>query len=141
MPDDKLIKDLNRHAPEALRKLNGSVASFDRDSGTLAMSYEIDRSFCHSGEIVQGGFIAGMLDAAMAHVTFLHLGELAVVATLEIKVSYHEIARPGTLTARAKVIKLGKSIGFYEARLYDSDDTLLASATSTARVIRKSPRD
>ena len=103
------------------------------------MTYAIDDSFCHSGDIVQGGFVAGMLDAAMAHVTFMRLGELAIVATLEIKVSYFEIARPGTLTARARIVKLGKSIGFYEAELFDEKGTLLAAATSTARVIRKTP--
>jgi uncharacterized protein (TIGR00369 family) len=139
MTDEELIAALNRHAPNALKKLHGSVAGYDRTTGTIEMSFELDESFCHSGDIVQGGFIAGMLDASMAHVTFLHLGTLAIVATLEIKVSYHEIARPGALTARAKIVKLGKSIGFYEAQLYAEDDTLLASATSTARVIRKPP--
>lgn len=139
MANEALIAELNRHAPAALKKLNGRVDHYDADSGTLGMTYSIDASFCHSGDIVQGGFVAGMLDAAMAHATFLHLGSLAVVATLEIKVSYFDIARPGLLTAKARVVKLGKSIGFYEAELYDESGTLVAAATSTARVIRKTP--
>ena len=139
MTSEELIAELNRHAPDALKKLNGRVGRYDEDSGVLEMHYAIDLSFCHSGDIVQGGFIAGMLDTAMAHVTFLHLGGLAIVATLEIKVSYFEIARPGALTSKARIVKLGKSIGFYEAELFDEAGTLLAAATSTARVIRKTP--
>ena len=139
MSSDELIVELNRHAPDALKKLNGHVDSYDDDSGVLEMHYAIDESFCHSGDIIQGGFIAGMLDTAMAHVTFLRLCGLAIVATLEIKVSYFEIARPGQLSAKARILKLGKSIGFYEAELFDESGTLLAAATSTARVIRKTP--
>jgi acyl-CoA thioesterase len=139
MTSEEWIAELNRHAPGALKKLNGRIGSYDDDSGVLEMRYAIDESFCHSGDIVQGGYIAGMLDAAMAHVTFLHLGSLAIVATLEIKVSYFEIARPGQLRAKARVIKLGKSIGFFKAELFDESGTLLAAATSTSRVIRKTP--
>ena len=57
---------------------------------------------------------------------------VAIVATLEIKVSYFEIARPGALTSKARILKLGKSIGFYEAELFDEAGTLLARSTSTA---------
>jgi uncharacterized protein (TIGR00369 family) len=104
------------------------------------LSYSLDESFCHSGDIVQGGYIAGMLDAAMAHVTLMNLRSYVVVATLELKVNYLDIVRPGRLTAHARVVRLGKSIGFCDAELKNADGDLLATATSTARVIRKDPR-
>jgi acyl-coenzyme A thioesterase PaaI-like protein len=53
-------------------------------------------------------------------------------------VSYLEITRQGELYARATVIRSGKTITFLEAELRDADGGLLATATSTARVISKS---
>lgn len=139
MTDDEFIAVMNRHAPPALKKLRGEAIGFDPDSRTIEMQFHVDDSFCHSGDIVQGGYIAGMLDATMAHAVIAHLKEYVIVATLEIKVSYLEIARPGELTAHGHIVKLGKSIGFLEADLMDANGGLLATATSTARIIHKPP--
>ena len=135
-----MIAVMNEHRPPAVTKLGGRVTAYDPDSGVLEMRFDLDESFCHSGDIVQGGYIAGMLDASMAHAVFAHIKTFAVIATLEIKVSYLEIARPGRLTARGEIVRLGKSIGFMQASLYDNDGRQLAAATSTARIIRKDPR-
>ena len=78
-----------------------------------------------------------MLDAAMATAVFCLLGDVAIVATLEIKVSYLEVSRQGNLFARGTVVRSGKTITFLEAELRDAKDKLLATASSTARVIRK----
>lgn len=140
MTTSNFISALNENAPPALRKLNGRVVGFDTDSQTIDMRYEIDASFCHSGNVVQGGYITGMLDAAMAHAVFCALERCLVVATLEINVSFLDIATPGELVAHARPLRLGKSIGFLEAELCDTEGTLLAKATSTARIIDKTPR-
>ena len=73
--------------------------------------------------------------------TVAELREFVVVATLEIKVSYFEIARPGELIAYGRIAKLGRSVGFLEAELRNEDGELLAAATSTAKIIRKNPKD
>ena len=139
MSTEDLIDNLNAHHPPALGKLNGSVHHYDDATQSIELRYQIDESFCHSGDIVHGGFNAWMLDAAMAHVVFVALGEILVVATHEIKVSYFDIARPGQLRASGKVAKLGKSIAFLTAELHNEAGDLLAAATSTAKIIRKRP--
>ena len=78
-----------------------------------------------------------MLDAAMAHAVFCQLGEVTIIATLEIKVSYLEVSRPGELFARGTIIRSGKTITFLQAELRDADGKLLAAASSTAKVIRE----
>lgn len=139
MATEEFIDVLNAHAPAALEKLRGRVVSYDDDSRTIEMHFDIDHSFCHSGNIVQGGYITGMLDAAMAHDVFCVLGRYAIVATLEINVSFLEVASPGQLIAKARPLRLGKTVGFLEAELFDPDGKLLAKATSTARIIDKPP--
>ena len=73
----------------------------------------------------------------MANAVFCMLGQVAIVATLEIKVSYLELSRPGQLFAHARVVRAGKTVTFLEAELRDADGKLLATASSTARVISK----
>jgi len=139
MTTEDMIDKMNAHAPPALRTLGGKVVSFDEVSGVAEMHFTATPSLCHSGDIVQGGFLAGMLDAAMAHVVFATLKEFVIVATLEIKVSYLDIARAGPIVARAWVRRMGKTISFLEAELYDADGTLLSKASSTARIIHRLP--
>lgn len=134
-----MIDAMNAHSPPALKKLGGRVHTYDEDERVIEMRYRLDDSYCHSGDIVQGGFVAGMLDAAMAHAVFAELRDFVVVATLEINVSYLDIARPGELSAFGRIAKLGKSIGFLKAELRNDDGDLLAYATSTAKIIRKTP--
>ena len=137
MTSDTYLAEMRQHIPPALEKLNADIRSYDDDSGVLEIRFSIDESFCHSGDVIQGGYIAVMLDGTMAHAAVARLQEHVIVATLEVKITYLEISRPGMLTARGRVVKLGKSIGFFDAELTDAEGKLLATASSTARVIRK----
>ena len=139
MTIDDFIPVMNEHAPPALRKLGGRIHAFDDDTGTVEMRYTLDDSFTHSGGIVQGGYVTGMLDAAMAHAVIARFRRYVVVASLDIKVNFLRIARPGELTAYARPQRLGKSIGFLEAELFDEQGERVATATSTAKIIDKTP--
>ena len=119
-----------------METLGGEVLEFERDKKAAMVRFTAGRSLCNPDGGIQGGFICGMLDAAMANAVFCVLGEVAIVATLEIKVSYLEVSRQGELFARGIIIRSGKSITFLEAELRDADDKLLATASSTARVIK-----
>ena len=135
----EMIDKFNAHAPPALQTLGGRVSSFDEDTGVLEMKFVASNSLCHSGNIVQGGFLAGMLDATMTHAVFAVLKSIVIVATLEIKVSYLDIARAGPLVARGWVSRMGKTVSFLDAELYDAGGTLLCKASSTARIIHRAP--
>jgi uncharacterized protein (TIGR00369 family) len=136
MTADEFIAHLNANLPPAMQTLGGEVREFDRDHKAALLRFTAGKSLCNPDGGIQGGFICGMLDAAMANAVFCMLGEVAIVATLEIKVSYLEIASQGELFARGTVIRNGKTVTFLEAELRDADDKLLATASSTARVIK-----
>lgn len=137
MDTEELIARLNAHAPPALKTLGGSVVSYDDQSQTMVMHYHASEALCHSGDIVQGGFITGMLDATMSHAVFAVVREPIILPTLEIKVSFLEIARAGDFVASGTVVRLGKSVVFLEGQLKDPQGKLLATASSTARILRK----
>lgn len=135
MSTDEFVRRLNANAPPAMQTLGGEVLEFDKANSAALVKFAAGKSLCNPDGGIQGGFICGMLDAAMANAVFCLLGDVAIVATLEIKVSYLEVTRQGSLFARARVIRSGKTITFLEAELRDTDGKLLATASSTARVI------
>jgi acyl-CoA thioesterase len=103
-------------------------------------SYDVRPEFCHSnGTMAQGGFITAWLDHTMASaVVHDSEGELNV-SSLEIKVSFLEAVRPGIVTAEGRVIRRGKRIAFLEARLFDPDGRLLATASSSGMLVPYTP--
>jgi uncharacterized protein (TIGR00369 family) len=137
MTTDEFIKHLNANKPPALQTLGGEILEFDQENNVATLRFTAGKSLCNPDGGIQGGFICGMLDAAMANAVFCLLRDFAIVATLEIKVSYLEVSRQGELFARGIIIRCGKTVTFLEAELRDADDKLLATASSTARVIRK----
>jgi acyl-coenzyme A thioesterase PaaI-like protein len=44
-------------------------------------------------------------------------------------------AQPGPITGEAKVTQFGKTVAFVEGRLTAADGTLLATATTSARLV------
>ena len=106
------------------------VVSTDAE-GHARLEYEAKQEQCHSGGVVQGGFISGWIDAAMAHAAMARNGPGIVPMTLELKVSYFAPTRPGLVIAEAWVERHGKRTSFYEGHLKDAAGTVLAKATST----------
>lgn len=137
MTTDDFIDFLNANAPPAMQTLGGEVLEFDGARYRAKLKFAATASMCNPDGGIQGGFVCGMLDAAMANAVFCQLREVAIVATLEIKVSYLDVTRQGELSAQATIVRSGKTISFLEAELRDADGKLLATASSTARVIRK----
>lgn len=135
----KFFEQLNAGAPPSIKTLGGHIVGFDGASGVLEFRFEAAPAHTNLDGIVQGGFVAGMLDAAMAHVVFCAKERLVILATLEMKVSYLDIARPGPLRALGRVARMGKSIGFLEADLFNAEDVLLAKATSTVKIVDRTP--
>jgi acyl-CoA thioesterase len=103
--------------------------------GRAILEYEGGLHMCHSGGVVQGGFITGWLDAAMAHAMIAKFGENIVPMSLELKVSFFAPTRPGKVLAEAWIERGGKSTCFMEARLSDPAGQILAKASSTLRVM------
>lgn len=136
MNKQEFITLANQQRPPCLSSLNGSLLDIDPEVGSAEMQFEITEAFCHSGNIVQGGFVAAMLDAVMVHALFGSLLKIVPVPSLELKVSYIAPSLAGSFTARGKVVKAGKSVGFLEASLFDANGELTATASSTVKMIR-----
>ena len=134
MDKKEIIKLLQNNKPPCLETLRGNLLEFDDAEKIMTMEYDAIPEFCHSeSEIVQGGFITGMLDSTMAHLV-IALGKFqSNPVSLDINVSFIAPAHPGTLVAKSKILKMGKSIVFAYATMKQNDE-MVASATSTIKL-------
>ena len=105
--------------------------------GRAVLEYRATPAQCHSGGVVQGGFVTGWIDAAMAHAVMAIPGDEMVPMTLEIKVSFFAPTRPGLVVAEAWVVQGGRRTAFVEGTLKDSAGTLLAKASSTITIMNR----
>jgi uncharacterized protein (TIGR00369 family) len=135
----ELIAQLNAHAPNFIDMLGGKVIEVDPEAGACTFEFNIGREFCHSVDVIQGGFVTAMLDATMSHAAFGQQSDIVNVATLEIKVSFLEPSRAGRFRCRGWLRKTGRSTGFMEAELFDENGLLTATATTTAKLVRRKP--
>ena len=100
-------------------------------AGRARLEYAAGMHMCHSGGVVQGGFVTGWIDAAMAHAAMAMAGGGIVPMSLEIKISFFAPARPGPVFAEAWVERRGRQTCFFEGRLLDGDGKVLAKGSST----------
>jgi uncharacterized protein (TIGR00369 family) len=116
--------------------LGGRIVAVDRQAQQCTFEFMVSTDFCHSVDVVQGGFVTAMLDAAMSHAVFAAVEGINGVSSLEIKTSYLEPTRAGRLRAEGTVIKSGYKLAFLEGRLYNDDGLLTATSSSVAKLIR-----
>jgi uncharacterized protein (TIGR00369 family) len=100
-------------------------------AGRATLEYHAGTHMCHSAGVVQGGFVTGWIDAAMAHAAIAMGGPDVVPMSLELKVSFFAPARPGLVVAEGWVERRGRSTCFFEGRLLDQSGKVLAKASST----------
>ena len=119
-----------------LSRALGLVRRVDVDPvGRATLEYEAGLHMCHSGGVVQGGFISGWLDSAMAHAVIAQTGLEMTPMSLELKVSYFAPVRPGHVVAEGWIERRGRNTCFAEGRLLGPKGEVLAKASSTIRLI------
>ncbi len=136
MTDDELVDFYNPRLESFINLMGGRITAFDTEAKTCTFEFDISTDYCHSGDIVQGGFVTAMLDAAMSHAVFASEEGVTGVSSLEIKTSYLEPTRAGRLRAVGRILKSSYKTVFLEGSLYDSEGLLLATTSSVAKLGR-----
>ena len=134
----KRIEQLNAMAPDFIKLLGGSIVELDMDSQQAIFSFNVPLEYCHSGDVVQGGFVTAMLDAAMSHALFGTDDTISGVASLDIATQFIGVSRgkqPLRVTGRVK--KATFKTAFLEADIEDETGTLVATAQSVAKLSRQ----
>lgn len=126
----------DRHAlPACARHLGWTLLDYDAARGWAKLGFTARPEFLNPAGFVQGGFVGAMLDDTLGPPVFLMTEGRSYTVTLNMNVNFIAPARQGPFVGEGQVLQLGKTIAFSEARLRDAAGTLVATATSSARLI------
>ena len=127
--------------PPCAEHLGWTLLDADAEAGWIRIGFTARPEFRNPAGFVQGGFLAAMLDDTMGPAVLMKSQGRVYTATIDLRVSYIAPAKIGSFVGEARVVQIGKTIAFVEAKLMDADGTLVATATTSARVIETAKLD
>lgn len=103
--------------------------------GYVVISAEVKPEYCNISGLPHGGFISTLLDAATAFAGVFPKDPTKIrkAFTLSLNINFLGQAKTSLLRAVGKVTSQGSSIFYSAAKVYDSEQTLLASAQGVFR--------
>ena len=128
----------NKHFPDDAGEsphtalLGSQFVSFDEDTQTVTMRFDVKREMTTWRGGVQGGLVAGYLDDVMGYAYVAATGGELAPLNLELSMSLIRLIPEGPLIGKGRVVKSGRKVVFLEGELYSEDGKLMARATSTA---------
>jgi uncharacterized protein (TIGR00369 family) len=122
-------------APPSSKLLGWHLLDARPKDGWIRIGFDGNQDFCNPAGFVQGGILSAMLDDTMGPAVFVMTDGKLYTATITMTVNFLSPAKPGPITGEASVTQLGKTIAFIEGRLMAANGTVLATATSSARLV------
>ncbi len=107
----------------------------DPEAGTIEIAFHATEAFLNPAGVVQGGFLAAMLDDTLGPALVATLGQGEWAPTSDLHVQFHAPAKPGRLIGSGRVVRRGQALAHLAGELRREDGALVASAMATA-VIR-----
>lgn len=107
------------------------------------VALQVRKDHLNANATLHGGVVATLLDACMARVFFLGLPKeemdsLKAGVTVEMKTNFLRTSGEGYVYALGTMIKRGRSMSFTEGSLFNDKGELLATASATMMIVRKS---
>jgi len=106
------------------------------EPGRAVFEMEVDERHHNPMGTLHGGIYCDLADAAMGFAYAATLAEGETFTTIELKINFLRAVRKGSLTAEAKVVKAGGTLGYIECEVKDQTGKLVAKATSTCMKLR-----
>jgi uncharacterized protein (TIGR00369 family) len=121
--------------PPCADLLGWTLLEQDPVRGWIKLAFQAKPEFLNPAGFVQGGLIAAMLDDTMGPAALIMSGGRLYTATIDMNVSFLAPARAGRLIGEGQVLQMGKSVAFLKGKLTDETGTVVARATSSAKLV------
>ena len=134
----KMAKKMLRgeQAPPPVNQLIGFVLK-EIEPGRAVFQLEADERHHNPMGTLHGGVYCDLADAAMGYAYAATLTDGESFTTVELKINFLRAVRKATLTAEAKVVKAGSTLGYVECEVKDEQGRLVAKAASTCIKLKK----
>jgi uncharacterized protein (TIGR00369 family) len=129
------VMEGRRPPPPAAVTLGFKLLEIDPARGTIRVQFEAKQEFLNPLGVVQGGFLAAMLDDTLGPALVCTLPPGQFAPTIELKVNFIRPAQLGILVGEGRVVARGGTIGFLAGELRTASGELVATATATARIM------
>src|SRR5215471_9924376 len=121
--------------PRAAATLGLEFIDFDAETSTIDLAFTPTEDFTNPTGNVLGAFLSAMLYDTVGPALLATLEPDQFQSTLALNVNFLRPVRPGRLIGTGRVVHRDGDMAFLEASLRDSNGTLIATATATAKVI------
>ena len=121
--------------PRAAATLGFEFIRADAEHGTIEVAFHATEAFTNPVGNVLGAFLAAMLYDTVGPALLATLGPGEFQSTLDLNVRFLRPVRPGRIVGRGRVVHREGDLAVLEASLVNASGALIATATSTARVI------
>jgi uncharacterized protein (TIGR00369 family) len=125
----------NLSPPPSSKLLGWHILDARPKEGWIRIGFDGKPDFCNPAGFVQGGILSAMLDDTMGPAVFVMTEGKLYTATITMTVNFLAPAKPGKLIGEATVTQLGKTIAFIEGKLMSEGGAVLATATTSARLV------
>ena len=122
-------------APPSSKLLGWHLLDARPEQGWIRIGFDGRREFCNPAGFIQGGILGAMLDDTMGPAVFVMTDGRLYTATITMTVNFLAPAKVGRIVGEATVTQPGKTVAFVEGRLTAEDGTVLATATTSARLV------
>ena len=133
--------------PEYIKRINAvvntcpyfdllSMRLIDVGIGYATLEIEVSKKHLQPFGVVHGGVFASIIDAAAFWSIYYGIEDPnAGVTTVDLKLNYLAPAASGKLIASGRQIKVGRTLGYADARVEDEQGKILAHGTSTVIIL------
>ena len=111
------------------------IETVEAAEGRTLLRFTFRTEFGNRKGDVHGGVLATLMDLAISQAIRSAAPGIAGLSTINMTVNYLDTAS-GNLTARGRIIKVGRTIGVGEATCENADGRLVVQATGTFRLIQ-----
>jgi uncharacterized protein (TIGR00369 family) len=116
--------------PPPIGRLLGFVLN-EIGPGRAVFEMEVDERHHNPMGTLHGGIYCDLADVAMGYAYAATLADGESFTTVELKINFFRPVRRGRLTAEARVVHGGSSLGYVECDVKDGEGRLVARAAST----------
>lgn len=121
--------------PPVSKLLGWRLIDMKPEEGIIRVGFEGREEFLNPAGFIQGGMLSAMLDDTMGPAAFIMSEGKLFTPTITMTVNFLAPGKVGAFECEAKVVQMGKTVVFVEGRLMDGTGTLVATATSTSRLV------
>jgi uncharacterized protein (TIGR00369 family) len=100
--------------------------------GELEVRLPFQEDFLRPGKTISGAVMMSLADTTAYMLILSMIGPVALAVTTSLNINFMRRPKPEELSARARMLKLGKQLAVVEVLLYlTASDTLVAQASVT----------